>query len=321
MNFYPMTTDATLAQYCQLLDALAHEDALKIFLAAKPGITHSTHTRKKLGLTQKRYYTRLRQLLKAGLLERRDDGYFITTMGSIVYTISQGICDALQNSDRLTLADRLQNTKSISADEAKQILKAISCDNLAGAFNLADVIHPITLIKDYEQYIDELVNKIDLAQQSIHLICHYTDIRVMEAVIRALNRGVRFTLLTSDQEDLVQKFRMIKMILIPKMAQLFFDMIREQGVRVRRQEVVYSYCIIDQQFVVIELPNPLDKTFYLGFGIQSRDIGGNLTIIFEELYRQGEDDPIVNILQKDIAASNFEKRTMAPEHMKLFPYL
>jgi len=316
-----MISDTTLTQYCQLLDALAHEDALKIFLAAKTGIIHSTHTRKKLGLTQKRYYTRLRQLLKTGLLERRDNGYFITTIGSIVYSVSQGICDALQNSDRLTLADRLQKTKSISPDEAKQILKAISCENLSGAFNLADVIHPIMMISEYEQYIDELVSKIDLAEHSISLICHYTDIRVMEAVIRALNRGVQFTLLTSDQEDLVQKFRMIKMILIPKMARLFFDMIREQGVRVRRQEVLYSYCIIDQQYAVIELPNPLDKTFYLGFGIHSKDISANLTQIFENLYQQGEEDPIVNILQKDISASNFEKRVMSPEHMKLFPYL
>ena len=316
-----MTTDTTLTQYCQLLDALAHEDALKIFLAAKTGITHSTYTRKKLGLTQKRYYTRLRQLLKTGLLERQDNGYVITTIGSIVYAVSQGICDALQNSDRITLADQLQKTKSITAYEAKQILKAISCDNLSGAINLADVIHPIMMISNYEQYIDELVSKIDAAQQSIHLICHYTDIRVMEAIIRALNRGVRFTFLTSDQEDLVQKFRMIKMILIPKMARLFFDMIREQGVRVRRQEVLYSYCIIDQQFAVIELPNPLDKTFFLGFGIQSKDVSANLTQIFEDLYRQGEEDPIVNILQKDISASNFEKCAISPEHMKLFPYL
>lgn len=316
-----MTTDTTLSQYCQLLDALAHEDALKIFLAAKTGITHSTHTRKKLGLTQKRYYTRLRHLLKTGLLERRDNGYYITTMGSIVYTVSQGICDALEHSDRLTLADRLQKTKSITADEAKQILKAISCETLSGAFNLADIVHPITMINEYEQYIDELVSTIDRAQQSIYLICHYTDIRVMEAVIRALNRGVRFTLLTSDQEDLVQKFRMIKMILIPKMARLFFDMIKEQGVRVRRQEVLFSYCVIDQQFTVIELPNPLDKTFNLGFGIQSRDISMNLIQIFEELYRQGEEDPIVNILQKDITTSNVENRVISSEHMKLFPYL
>ncbi len=316
-----MTLNTTLTQYCQLLDALAHEDALQIFLAAKAGITHSTETRKKLGLTQKRYYTRLRHLLRVGLLERRDDGYFITTIGSIVFAVSQGICDALQHSDRLTLADRLQNTKSISAEEAKQILKAISCENLAGAINLAEVIHPITMITNYEQYIEALVNKIDSAQQSIHLICHYTDIRVMEAVIRALNRGVRFTLLTSDQEDLVQKFRMIKMILIPKMARLFFDLIKEQGVRVRRQEVIYSYCIIDQHFTVIELPNPRDKTFYLGFGIQNREISANLTTIFEELYHKGEDDPIVNLLQKDVSASNFENRAISPEHMKLFPYL
>lgn len=316
-----MINDNTLTQYSQLLDALAHEDALKIFLAAKTGITHSTHTRKKLGLTQKRYYTRLRQLLKTGLLERRDDGYFITTIGSIVYSVSQGICDALQNSDRLTLADRLQTTKSITADEAKQILKALSCENLSGAFNLADVIRPIMMINNYEQYIEELVSKIDEAQRSIHLICHYTDIRVMEAIIRALNRGVHFTLLTSDQEDLVQKFRMIKMILIPKMAKLFFDMIREQGVRVRRQEVLYSYCIIDQQFTAIELPNPLDKSFYLGFGIQSKDVSANLAQIFDDLYRQGEEDPIVEILQRDISASNFEKHAVPIKNMKLFPYL
>ena len=77
-----------LSKMREIIDALSHEDAIKIFIYAKDGITNSTMAIKKLGLTQKRYYTRLKQLLEAGLLEKREDGYWHTVLGNILYQLS-----------------------------------------------------------------------------------------------------------------------------------------------------------------------------------------------------------------------------------------
>ena len=58
-----------LVELKEILAALANEDAIKIFLTARRGIEKSTKTIQELGLTQKRYYSRLKELMEAGLVE------------------------------------------------------------------------------------------------------------------------------------------------------------------------------------------------------------------------------------------------------------
>ncbi|MFB0543351.1 MAG: hypothetical protein ACETVR_01090, partial [Candidatus Bathyarchaeia archaeon] len=70
MGFPSTITPQTLSRIEEIIDALSHEDALRIFIYAKEGITNSTVAIKKLELTQKRFYTRLKQLLDAGVLEK-----------------------------------------------------------------------------------------------------------------------------------------------------------------------------------------------------------------------------------------------------------
>ena len=64
-----------VAEMGEILNSLAHEDALKIFVAAKVGITKSTSTIQELGLTQKRYYSRLKELMRELGTEERHRAY------------------------------------------------------------------------------------------------------------------------------------------------------------------------------------------------------------------------------------------------------
>jgi len=59
--------DEALQHLEKIFSAGSSIDALKIFYAAKDGIESSTQTIKKLGLTQKRYYTNLKRLIDVGL--------------------------------------------------------------------------------------------------------------------------------------------------------------------------------------------------------------------------------------------------------------
>ena len=64
------TSDLTLTYLEGMFSALSSVDALNIFYAAEDGIESSTQTIKELNLTQKRYYTNLKRLIDAGLVER-----------------------------------------------------------------------------------------------------------------------------------------------------------------------------------------------------------------------------------------------------------
>ena len=59
----------TLDLSVEILSSLANIDSLKIFLACHEGIESSTRTIEEIGLTQKRYYTWLKRLIDAGLVE------------------------------------------------------------------------------------------------------------------------------------------------------------------------------------------------------------------------------------------------------------
>ncbi|MEM2936221.1 MAG: hypothetical protein QW231_03495, partial [Candidatus Bathyarchaeia archaeon] len=63
----------SFAEMERVISALANQDAIKIFYAAGEGIRSSTEAIKKLGLTQKRYYTHLRNLTEAGLIQKGEE--------------------------------------------------------------------------------------------------------------------------------------------------------------------------------------------------------------------------------------------------------
>ena len=62
----------------------------------------------KLKLTRKQYYSRMSELLKANLINRRHGKYFLTSLGKIVYTAQTIIAKALHDYWRLKAIDELE---------------------------------------------------------------------------------------------------------------------------------------------------------------------------------------------------------------------
>jgi len=60
---------------------LSNPDAIKILYCAGDGIEHSTYTIEELGLSQKRYYTRLKALIDSGLIKKKEGFYRQTALG------------------------------------------------------------------------------------------------------------------------------------------------------------------------------------------------------------------------------------------------
>lgn len=63
----------------------------------------------KLGITRKQYYSRIHSLTNSGLITRRKDKYYITSLGKIVSSYHFRIGKALNNFWKLKALDTLSN--------------------------------------------------------------------------------------------------------------------------------------------------------------------------------------------------------------------
>ncbi len=287
-----------LVELKEILTALANEDAIKIFMTAKRGIEKSTKAIRELGLTQKRYYTRLKELMEADLIEKRDSGYRHTTTGMICYTLGKSFNSALDQRDRLDLVDRLRRSKSISQEETKQILQAISPRNLISSLEVGELIHPVRMIEECEPLVSELITRIDSAEERIYLAAFDPDVRVMEALIKAVQRKVDLSLLTGESQKLSERIQILRVILNPGIARVVLDLLQKQELKVKNGEVPFNFCVIDETFVLIELSNPFTNGFQVGFALESNYVCQKLIKTFNSLYQKAEEDPLVTILKK-----------------------
>lgn len=69
----------------EIYSALSKKDALLIFELAAAGIAASNSIMEKYHLSKKRYYTRLRKLIRLGLVSKMSGTYRQTALGAMVY--------------------------------------------------------------------------------------------------------------------------------------------------------------------------------------------------------------------------------------------
>jgi sugar-specific transcriptional regulator TrmB len=277
----------TLSKIKDILDALAHEDAIKIFNYAKDGITNSTVAIRDLGLTQKRYYTRLKLLLDAGILEKWEQGYRYTFLGEVLHQMSGSFTAVLEQKDRLELASKLRKTKSLSEEEKKNLMTLIVPTGSGGFLNLSEMINPVRMIDNYEELIKNMIELIDQTKESICLVSKYGDIRVVEALTRVLQQGIKIRAL-GPKLDISNRINMIRTLLSPKTLTVFIKAAKDLSHMVRQTNVSYSFIILDEKLAIFELPHPTKDTFYLGFIIQNMDVCRKLITIFNDMWEKAE---------------------------------
>lgn len=282
----------------RIMNAAASEDALKILIAAKGGIGNSSRVIKELGLTQKRYYARLKELVKAGLVEKHDDIYSLTSMGIICYNMGEVFNKALKNRISLDLVDTIRKTKYMSLEDSKQILQELTSKGIIGTIGVTDFIQPIKMLDSYESLVSELICRVDVAEKNIYLASHYIDAKVTEALLKAVDRQVNLSVLTGLKGNWSEKIQIFRMILNPKIAKDVVDFMTKDEIKVKNAEFPFSFSVIDGKYIIIELPNPLTHEFYMGFSMQNEIISQSLIKNFSALYESGKEESIVALLKK-----------------------
>src|SRR5574340_826882 len=96
---------------------LANDDALLLLKVAQDGLYAKDTTIRSLGLSKKRYYQRLHELIVANLVSKENNVYKATSLGKIVFQTQVRILEeALVNHHRLLAIEKLRQFPCLSND-------------------------------------------------------------------------------------------------------------------------------------------------------------------------------------------------------------
>ncbi len=183
-----------------ILSVLSKKDALTIFLLAKDGVKAETNTPQTVGLTRKQYYTRLKQLVDYGLIDKIGDVYTHTTLGTFVHQKHVlELMDHVRNVKQMRMVDTLKRTRQFSEEEISGFVGKIG-----GSSVVRTASSKCRMISTYEDMVSGIVERINFAESEILLASRFTNEMIINAMIRKSNAGVDVKVVADT--DLVTQF-------------------------------------------------------------------------------------------------------------------
>jgi predicted transcriptional regulator len=114
-----------MVSVCDTLSAISNDKSLVLFntIALASGNTDILISR--LRLTRKQYYSRMSELINAGLVIRRSGKYFLTSFGKVVFEAQMLIGKGIEKYWKLKAIDSIE----IPAEEYNRIIDTLIGDN------------------------------------------------------------------------------------------------------------------------------------------------------------------------------------------------
>ena len=275
-----------LEAHVKILSSLASTDALKIFLECEKGIENSAKAIKELGLTQKRYYTWIKRLIDAGLVEKAEGLYRHTFLGRIIHgSVFKFVEKVIAEKEGYEVLIKLQRS-DLDPDAKREIAYALAKAGVVG-FMQEDALNPVRVIGSYEQLVEEIMVLLEGTERSIYLASKYRDDRVAESMFRATQRGVKAAFIT-ERKNVSETLHGIRPLLSPRSLKILLKVVRSAKDMIRHVDYIpFSFMVLDRRWVVVELPSPLTDGFYIGLTMQDTDLAEKLFRTFKGMWGRG----------------------------------
>jgi len=282
----------------QVLSTLGNEDALQIFYATKRGIGSSTRIIRELDLSQKQYYTRLNQLLKAGLIEKTGGIYRHTMFGSACYRLGENFRKILGQRERFDLMDRLRNVKAFSPNEKKKVAQSLSIDE---TLDISNLTNPVNIIDNYKNLIQKTGKLIEKAEHTVYFATQYFDMHVVEALINGMQRGIQFNFLYDFQNSIYGRLGLVMKFLFsaPKTLNFFYECLKSKNIQIQLIELPYSFLVIDDKYSLFEIKNS-EGDFFLAFTFENTGLCQKLIENFNKLWEKSSPIDLKDSLVKSL---------------------
>jgi predicted transcriptional regulator len=112
-----------------VLKAVSDSKSLDMFRTIAKGSVESEILKQTKGLSKKQYYFRMRQLLKAALVQRIKGSFSLTCLGAVVYHAQLIVEKGVNNYWKLKAIDSIQSSAEIGQNERMQLIKTMIDDS------------------------------------------------------------------------------------------------------------------------------------------------------------------------------------------------
>lgn len=275
VNFY--MEDEVIREASKVLTILSKYDALKIFLQSREGIEAETAAPEKIGLTKKQYYTRLKQLVDIGLIEKSKGKYVQTTLGRIIYEKAlQVLFEHVRNAKKLQMLDVLKSSGKFSIDEIYKLLSIKVEEDKAKVF------------MNYDDFINMLVERMSNASNEVLYVTRFFNESVTNTLIELQKRGVNVRMIIDrmlTEGHVLDKT--VKHEYKERLEKMVITTVPYDPEQVDRKitDVPFSFIVIDGKEVGIELVNANNpERFYAGVCVSYERLVKQMISLFETLY-------------------------------------
>ena len=208
------TNPKDLQRAMDVFSAISKYDAFSLFVLAKDGIKSDLDIFEKIGLTRKQYYTRLKQLLDANLIEKKENKseYYHSAFGSMIYQNHLvGVVSNLKKTKELEIIDSLKKNPKFTKNDIDEFLAKIGIsDTVTGATNLKPQIiyknksNPTTITTSYNDMVSKILEVVAMAQKEVLLISRFSNDLIINAMLRKADAGIKIRILADV--DMVENY-------------------------------------------------------------------------------------------------------------------
>ena len=293
-DVFENTSVTAFNEMVRILDALGHEDALAIFFYTEKHIKSSKLAIEELGLTQKRFYSRLKELIEVGLIEKTEGEYRYTIFGNIFFKIGFSLMEMIENREQIELMEKIRASSSLPNAEMEKIRSVVSKNfrDMSGLFDmvfLSGKQRKVEVLPSYEKLVERLVEEFKASKESSLLATRYIDNKVIDCMFKAQARGVRNKVIMA-KENLEDKVNKLQLLISPGLVMNLLEYFNDPDLNelLRDGHVPFSFCIIDNRLCFFELPSMGNHDFSIAFFVNDEEIGARFTKMFNTLWEVAE---------------------------------
>ena len=286
-----------------ILDALGNQDALSIFIYVGKGMTSSKLAIQELGLSQKRFYSRLKEIIDVGLIEKNEGEYQYTTLGRVFSKIGYSLLDVLENKEQFELLEKLRDNSSLTSADVNKITSVVSkgSTDTSGIFNmifLSEKQGKVEVLPSYERLVEKLVERVEGADHSILLASRYIDNKVIDSMMKVTNKGISIRVVMA-KEHLEDKVNKLHLLLSPGLILSMLEFYTDPNLDeiMRDGNVPFSFAIIDEEHCFFELPSFGNNDFTIAFYVVDNEIGDKFCKMFSTLWETADKKSIPKLIK------------------------
>ena len=293
MNKNLLLDQATVKNSLKLHSVLSRRDNLAIFMSAAEshGLDAHLSSAQKLGIAKKTYYTRLKQLIIAGLIRKSEGTYNHTTLGTIVYQKNLELMDQIRNAKQFKMIDALKSSNEFSDADIQDFLGKLISENIDSNSPQLDNNFDVEIFWKYEDMVCAIIQRIEICKSEILLASKYTNDLIINHMLHKAQAGLK-TKVISDKSLVRNFFKQYQSNMVSTKDKNMLERNSVVGnpwypgnIDRRITDLPFSMIVLDGKEVGIELIHANDpKTFNGVIFVRSEKIANLMTDYYQEIW-------------------------------------